>query len=281
MRKSTKGGGFAYDYSIYADNFEDKISNKMSFPLKINQNHASITVNAPNDIEAKKFFLDNEILSELPVIVNTISKFSNDIAHIHEKRRQNGGNPKNFVSFLEEICNAAVNRLQGTLFHGNAKIRTHFRYYNKANDDYPSLCQSEKEDGKEIRTVKWDSLVKCAFDTKKPIILSANRSYSCIDPIATVWEDNITLIPHCISFKTEYQDSQDNKEERPILTFCLSIKDIQSNKDRQILYLLAHLNFDKILSDIIDCYIKEFGIKPEEFLNHIDESKSKVLCPSP
>lgn len=181
-----------------------------------------------------------------------------------------------FASFLTEICTSIVEEFKDC-FSDEVKIRAHFRWNDlESADTFPQLCQFSnipEEGQEEIRTVTWDSLIKAAFDTGEPVVYSLNKK---INPLNTSWDDFITIIPRFNNYAQDIRVSKKNNVRRPILTFGISIKDIQERKDIIVLYLLAYLRIDDILTNIIDEFIRVFDIEVKDFLVQIQKTRNNI-----
>lgn len=181
-----------------------------------------------------------------------------------------------FNGFLNEICTSTVVEIS-ECFSEETHIRAHFRWHNNDDnkDEYPMLCQysnlpdSEKKDGMQI--IKWGGLIEPAFNTKEPIVYSANKFSNSVK---TSWDDFITIIPTFSNFSHDIRIAKRKRESRPVLTFGISIKNPITKQDHLILYLLGFLRFDQVLTTIIDDYMRLFKIGAEEFLLEIQKIRN-------
>lgn len=178
-----------------------------------------------------------------------------------------------FNGFLNEICTSTVVEIS-ECFSETTYIRAHFRWHNNDDDkdEYPMLCQysnlpeSEKKDG--MQSIKWGGLIEPAFNTKEPIVYSANKLSNSIE---TSWDDFITIIPTFSNYSHDIRITQRKRESRPVLTFGISIKNPITKQDNLILYLLGFLRFDHVLTTIIDDYMRLFKISAEDYLSEIQK----------
>ena len=181
-----------------------------------------------------------------------------------------------FNGFLNEVCSSTVDELSDCFFD-SVYLRAHFRWHNdyRNKDEYPMLCQysnlPESEKKEEMQLLKWGGLIKAAYETSEPVVYSANRICNLIQ---TEWDDFITIIPTFSNYSHDIRVKKNTIESRPILTFGISIKDLNDSRDYIILYLLGFLRFDKVLTTIIDDYIRLFKITPNSFLSEIKKIKN-------
>jgi len=279
MKKLIKNSDeFEYDFELYTRaGGKPPEGNKLCYPLRMNIK-TSIKIDAPSPIERKRFFLLSEDLDKIPNIVEKITAISTEIdkrilehKSLHEsskiENKKTNENPLGlFYIFLNEVCKSTFNELK-SCFDENTKSRVHFRYFNRGKDDYPALChfpKYDKEKSSLITVSKWDSFIKCVYESGGSLVLSANKVHS---NIPSDWEDNITLIP-CV--RGNDVEVTEFNEIRPRLTFCISIKDIQIS-DSRILYLLAYFKIDTIMKTLINNYIDTFNIDVHKFLDYITE----------
>ena len=84
MRKTKNNNDFDFDYSVYAGAHEIK-DNKLRYPLKVKESNAFIRINAPEPIETKSLFFDNDLLNILPEVSRAIASFSDSIARLYDQ----------------------------------------------------------------------------------------------------------------------------------------------------------------------------------------------------
>lgn len=180
-----------------------------------------------------------------------------------------------FLAFLQEICEKIICELK-ICFSEEVNMRAHFRWHDETNDNYPMLCRKFSEgcasqEKVEMQTIEWGGLIKLAFETRKPIIFSANKQYNQTE---TKWEDFMTLIPQFNNFSHDVRLKKGRNETRPIFSFGLSIEKIKAKEDAISLYLLSFLGVDKILTQAIDEYIRLFNIDAKSILFKIQNIKA-------
>ncbi len=104
ITRATKATGeYDYDYSLYIgkQEFKDK---KLRFPLKIKENNAFIRINTQDPTSPNSLFLNNEIVSLIPTVAESLSSFSDGIARVYVNYKDNC-----FSSFLEKFIPEALN----------------------------------------------------------------------------------------------------------------------------------------------------------------------------
>ena len=88
MRKTKSNGDFDFDYSVYAGEYELK-DNKLRYPLKVKESNPFIRINAPSAIETKSLFVDNSLITILPLVAKSIALFSESMARLYERYKEN------------------------------------------------------------------------------------------------------------------------------------------------------------------------------------------------
>ena len=174
-----------------------------------------------------------------------------------------------FLAMLNEICEYFVSNLK-TCFPADPKLRAHFRRYNKTRKCFTKLCHYSNQDyeaTKPMQDVKWDSLIKPAYECEKPLIFSANKDFNNIE---TDWDDFITLVPRFNNYTDDVRIRKGVNERRPMLTFGLSVKFPEGCRDSTILYILDYMNIDEKITTVVDEYIRIFGIDIKPFLRYIE-----------
>jgi len=84
MRKTMENDQFDYDYEIYSGTAKAN-DDKLRYPLKVIGQNAFIRINAPSPIETKTLFANDEIITNLPEVSQTISKFAASNANLHRR----------------------------------------------------------------------------------------------------------------------------------------------------------------------------------------------------
>ena len=102
-RATKTTGEYDYDYSLYIgkQEFEDK---KLRFPLKIKENNAFIRINTQDIALPNSLFLNNEIVSLIPIVAEGLASFSDGIARVYINYKDNC-----FSSFSEKFLPTVVN----------------------------------------------------------------------------------------------------------------------------------------------------------------------------
>lgn len=174
-----------------------------------------------------------------------------------------------FFAFLYDVCETTVKELK-ECFSNTVSLRAHFRWhkYNKNEcDSYSMLCKYPNDERNQtMQDVKWGGIIQAAFNSKEPIVFSANKQYNSIH---TSWDDFITIIPFFNGSTYEVRIKKGVNEPRPILSFGISIKGTISEADALVLYILAYLKFDVIIGRIIDEYIRLLNIDTGGILSSI------------
>lgn len=76
MRKSTDGGVYIPDFDVYIKNREEKINNKISFPLNAHKTITYIDVDRGKNRSTESHFLSNELLRSMKEYNRITSRFS-------------------------------------------------------------------------------------------------------------------------------------------------------------------------------------------------------------
>ena len=253
-------------YNKYKDNFIKKVLSDL-FP-----NY--------NEYDFSEGDIAKEEKERYNTILNTLNGYFYENKDLSEELAQQliiSDRIRDFNGFLNEICTSTVVEMSGECFSDDTYIRAHFRWHNYANtkDEYPMLCQysnlPDNEKKESMQIVNWGGLIKSAFETKEPIVYSANKSNNTI---TTDWEDFITIIPMFSNYSHDIRIRKNQIESRPILTFGISIKNTAKKQDYLTLYLLAFLRFDKVLASIIDDYMCLFKISADYFLSEIQKIRN-------
>ncbi|MBD5409594.1 MAG: metallophosphoesterase [Treponema sp.] len=79
MRQSGKAQ-FNYDYSIYVGD-KKSASNKLTYPIKVRESHAFIEMETHEIENKKRRFLDNHLLSKVPLVCSALSDFARNMAN--------------------------------------------------------------------------------------------------------------------------------------------------------------------------------------------------------
>lgn len=172
-----------------------------------------------------------------------------------------------FEAFLSEMCQKVVDDFQND-FPLNAEMRVHFRKHSnsveKNKDIFRCICHKNNRNSDNNhavpRDIQWGGLIEKAFLSKKTLVFSANMH---LNNTKTGWQEFITVIPQFNDNVNRIRSPYDRRkfEERPRLTFGISIKDTSSLDN--VAFAMAVLDFlgiEKHISNFIDDYSFYLGI---------------------
>lgn len=167
----------------------------------------------------------------------------------------------NFSSFLDEICQLVIDDFQAC-FPKDALIRTHFRKHDRKKDDekYKVICyqvNSTEENNSAPKDLPWGGFVKAAFENKTSLVYSANKK---LNRIHTDWQEFITIIPQFEGNTWRFKPNNNGRyEERPVLTFGISIKDTKELLQTVMsMSIIDFLKLENIISLQLDEYVHIF-----------------------
>ena len=184
---------------------------------------------------------------------------------------------QNFMAFLQDVSANFVNNFQDS-FPEHTNLRVHFRWYKKEEDKYRKLCQYSNVDlgvGPSISEIDWGGLIEQAYILDKSMIYSVNPRHNNHEPVK--WDDFMTIVPSFFKSEQELRNSQNKKIKRPSMTFGISVLNNECNKEElsKSLYVFEYLGIDKLISSIIDDYIRDFNVDYSHFLAYIDRILNK------
>ena len=173
-----------------------------------------------------------------------------------------------FYSYLRAVCSCIVQDLIDCFPEGTT-LRAHFRRYginpkNKSVEyvPYVSWTRDKSDDLPPFvpKPMKWEGLLKLAYDEKAPMIASANPN---ISKVKTDWNDFITIIPSFYENEVIANKASNKKatkrDKYPLITFAISIKSNDCfDEHSKILGLLSFLSIDETISTAIADYIETF-----------------------
>lgn len=206
---------------------------------------------------------------------NQLEIAKNDISHIIPEEIQNLMKSeitnKNFSSFLIEFCAKCVEKL-AFCFSKSVKLRVHFRWLS-SNDNYLKLYAKCSDDSisTNLKDLPWkSSMVEAAYNSNNSVVYSSNEWQSSI---STDWDDFITIAPKFKENIIIIENDDKVKEERPAITFGISVKGEMNNKDTIVLYLLSYLKIEKLISDVLESYVNVFNVNMKRYLKYLREKK--------
>lgn len=175
-----------------------------------------------------------------------------------------------FHSYLFQICT-----IMGAQFSlddvPKDKIRFHFRYYSKQSELYKNLCVSIDTDDYRVRDIKYGQLIQAAYETKKSLIYSVNKTYA-EGGIADRWTDFITVIPSFAGNKIVERKKTGRKnisKELPAITFGVTIGD---KRYENLLYSLDFFKIGDIINTLVDYFFSYFEFDLEGFCEWYDRT---------
>ena len=308
MRRTKDNLSFDFDYSAYT-NEQEKIKNELCYPIKTTESHPFIQLSTVKDSRVRSIFIDNTVLKKIVEVSNSITRFTLRITQLNERYKRffietcgEKVDPgtiesisnylyegigcseddwkkcsnlvyENFRAFLSEFCDYFIAGVKEH-FSDDTKLRAHFRYYRQTGDTYVGLYHSsypEEKTAGPMQDIKWGSLIKPAFEEEKALVFSANRGYN---DVKTKWDDFITIVPqfnnNTLDIRTKPPGT---KTKRPVLTFGFSILYPETlSHDSSVLYILDYLRLDKIITTLIDEYIRIFDIDFKKFLAYLEST---------
>lgn len=220
---------------------------------------------------------DLEKKEEYQVELFSLENKKNNINSLELIKKQKKILYANFENYLSSICDKICHMIVNDKWgedEQNDIIRVHFRYCEKENGKfiykklvahYPKYVNDDlKYDSHRLSDIEWGDLLAESFKTEESLIYSVNKDF-CERPLAECWHNFITIIPKNISNFFDYKNTK-----RPYITFGITVN---SARYDNYLYLLNFFQFENILSNIIEDYIKLFDINLKEFITYLCEGR--------
>ena len=113
-------------------------------------------------------------------------------------------------------------------------------------------------------------MVEAAYNSNNSVVYSSNEWQSSI---STDWNDFITIAPKFKENIIIIENDNKVKEERPAITFGISVKGEMNNKDTIVLYLFSYLKIEKLISDVLESYVNVFNVNMKRYLKYLRENK--------
>lgn len=183
---------------------------------------------------------------------------------------------RNFSSLLRDVCFNCVNKLR-LCFSDDVTIRVHMRWlFNKST--YSQLCYhcSDPTIKTRLKDLPWEaSMAEAAYNSGGSVVYSSNKWQSSI---VTDWDDFITGVPKFKENVITIVLDNGRKEERPAITFGISVKNANgqiSDEDSLILYLLSYLKIEELVSDVLEKYVNIFDVKLQHYLHFLRNQKKE------
>lgn len=181
---------------------------------------------------------------------------------------------RSFSSLLRDVCFNCVNKLR-LCFADDITIRVHMRWLFKKST-YSQLCYhcSDPKIQTRLKDLPWESsMVEAAYNSGGSVVYSSNKWQS---NITTDWDDFITGVPKFKENITTIVLDNGKKEERPAITFGISVKSTNgqiSDEDSLVLYLLSYLKIEELVSDVLEKYVNIFDVKLRNYLQFLHNQK--------
>lgn len=228
------------------------------FPIKDDED----SVKTESDTWWDYFINDDEDIRE---------KYRADIKMYFDKYKEKAYSL--FHSYLFQICS-----IMGKQFSMDAPedvIRFHFRYLSQSTQIYKNLCVSLDKDDYKVRDIKYGQLIKAAFEAKKSLIYSVNKTYA-EGGISERWKDFITVIPSFAGNKIIVRGSKGKQsQELPAITFGVTIG---SEKYENLLYSLDFFHIEDIINSLIDYFFSYFVFDLAGFCEWYDINGIEEEC---
>lgn len=181
-----------------------------------------------------------------------------------------------FTAFLLDVLANFV-KIFEECFPSDSNLRVHFRWYKKETDEYQKLCQYSNVDlekGPSISIIEWGGLIKQSYLLNDSVIYSINSKYNNHEPVR--WDDFMTIVPPFFKCEQEFRNSKNEKIKRPIMTFGVSVLNSECDKEEisKILYVFEYLDLCRLITNILDDFIRNFDVDYTQYLSYIDNKIS-------
>lgn len=173
-----------------------------------------------------------------------------------------------FISLLFDICYFCIECFfEDAITGSNKRVRVHFRLFDKESDTHKRFITVSKSNDKfemddSIKSAVYgQGLTKHSFDGEKLLVYSLNRKYAeqCFDN--EKWKDYLTYAPKALSIKYKKKGKKQKKEERPMLSFGITV---DSEECANVLQTLCLIKLDVVIKELLCDFLESFEIDVDD-----------------